>query len=109
MMRYCDALSPSLLALATLGGGTQIGPLPFLLGYIVIHHLHWQSLLGKLLVTLARDSQYCTCLGHLGRYDINRNGPICVLPPKVAKARKEGDITSRYRRWIKQNDSKLPR
>ncbi len=107
-MRYCDALSPSLLALATLGGGTQIGPLPFLPGYIVMHHLHWRSLLMKLLVTVTCDNLYCTCLGHLGRCDINRNGPICVPPPKVAKASKEGDNASQYRRWIKQNDSKLP-
>jgi hypothetical protein len=27
------------------------------------------------------------CLGHLGHSDINRNNPICVASPKVAKAR----------------------
>ncbi len=27
-------------------------------------------------------SHYCTCLGHLGQCDTNRNGPICVTPPK---------------------------
>jgi hypothetical protein len=27
-----------------------------------------------------------TCLGHLGQHDINRNDPISVTPPKVAKA-----------------------
>jgi hypothetical protein len=26
------------------------------------------------------------CLGHLGQWDTNRNDPICVAPPKVAKA-----------------------
>jgi len=31
-------------------------------------------------------SHYCTCLGHLGWGDKNRNDPICVAPPKVAKA-----------------------
>ncbi len=29
-----------------------------------------------------------TCLGHLGRHDINRNDPIFVVLPKVAKASK---------------------
>jgi hypothetical protein len=26
----------------------------------------------------------------------NRNNPICVVPPKVAKARKEGNIATQY-------------
>jgi hypothetical protein len=38
----------------------------------------------------AGDSDtYCTCLGHLGRSDINRNNPICVATPKVAKVSKQ--------------------
>ncbi len=32
------------------------------------------------------DSHYCTCFGHLGQPDTNRNYPISVAPPKVAKA-----------------------
>ncbi len=40
--------------------------------------------------TVTRDSDtrqsLLTCLGHLGQHDINRNDPICVVPPKVAKA-----------------------
>ena len=27
-----------------------------------------------------------TCLGHLGQLDMNRNDPVCVILPKVAKA-----------------------
>jgi hypothetical protein len=34
-------------------------------------------------VTATRD---CSCLGHLGRCDTNRNDPISVVLPKVAKA-----------------------
>jgi hypothetical protein len=30
----------------------------------------------------------CTCLGHLGQGNINRNDPICVVAPKVTKASK---------------------
>ncbi len=34
-----------------------------------------------------RDRQsLLTCLGHLGQHNINRNDPISVKPPKVAKA-----------------------
>jgi hypothetical protein len=29
---------------------------------------------------------HCTCLGHLGPCETNRNDPICVATPKVAKA-----------------------
>jgi hypothetical protein len=54
--------------------------------------LHWQSLFAKLLVTATLDSHYCTCLGQLGQRGINRHDPICVAPPKVAKASTEGDI-----------------
>jgi len=32
------------------------------------------------------DITLLTCLGHLGRCDINRNDPLCVEVPKVAKA-----------------------
>ncbi len=34
----------------------------------------------------ACNSHYCTCLGHLGQCDPNRNDPICAASPKVAKA-----------------------
>ncbi len=43
----------------------------------------------------SHDSPYCTCLGHLGQHNINRNNPISVAPPKVAKTSKEGDMMSR--------------
>jgi hypothetical protein len=29
---------------------------------------------------------FLTCLGYLGRSNINRNNPICVASPKVTKA-----------------------
>jgi hypothetical protein len=32
------------------------------------------------------DITLLTCLGHHGRRDINKNDPICVELPKVAKA-----------------------
>jgi hypothetical protein len=51
--------------------GAQIFQAPALMD-----HLNWQSLLEKLLVTATLDSHYCTCLGHLGQHDINRNDPI---------------------------------
>jgi hypothetical protein len=38
---------------------------------------------AKTPATVTRD---CTCLGHLGHCDTNRNDLICVVPPKVAKA-----------------------
>ena len=37
-------------------------------------------------MTATCDSYYCTCLGHLGQPDANRNDPISVALPKVAKA-----------------------
>ncbi len=36
--------------------------------------------------TISDSSTNCTCLGHLGWCDTNRNDPICVAPSKVAKA-----------------------
>jgi hypothetical protein len=44
-------------------------------------------------MTMTRDSDilYLPC-GDLKRCDTNRDDPICVAPPKVAKASKEGDI-----------------
>jgi len=33
-----------------------------------------------------QQSSDWTCLGHLGQHDINRNDPISVASPKVAKA-----------------------
>jgi hypothetical protein len=35
--------------------------------------------------TATDDSHYCTCLGHLGRYDTDRIVSIYVMLPKVAK------------------------
>jgi hypothetical protein len=40
--------------------------------YGLIDGLHWGSLLAKLSATATRDSQYCTCLGHLGRCNTYR-------------------------------------
>jgi hypothetical protein len=37
------------------------------------------------------DIAFLTC------FDQNKNDPICVMPPKVAKASKEGDIVMLYR------------
>jgi hypothetical protein len=37
-------------------------------------------------VTVTRDSHYCTCFGHLGWRNTNRNDPISVALPKVVKA-----------------------
>jgi len=39
-------------------------------------------------ITLATAAVILTCLGHLGRYDINRNEPISVAPPMVTKESK---------------------
>ncbi len=40
----------------------------------------------KMPAILLRDITFLTCLGYLGRSNINRNDPICVASPKVAKA-----------------------
>ncbi len=47
--------------------------------------------------TATRGSLYCTCLGHLVRYDINRIINICVMSPKVAKASTVVTVTCRWR------------
>jgi hypothetical protein len=36
--------------------------------------------------TATRNSHYLLALATLGRHNINRNNPICGVPPKVAKA-----------------------
>jgi hypothetical protein len=41
---------------------------------------------AKMPTTATHDSPYCTCLGHLGQRGKNKNHPICVPTPKVAKA-----------------------
>jgi hypothetical protein len=52
--------------------------------------LHWQSFMQKC-------QRYCDAilpsflaLVTLGESSTNRNDPVCVIPPKVAKASKEG-------------------
>jgi hypothetical protein len=59
-------------------------------------HLHWQSLLAKLSATARRDRHVTVttvlALATLDGATKNRNDPICVVPPKVAKVRKEGDV-----------------
>ncbi len=49
-------------------------------------YFHWRCFKAKMPTTVAHDIYHCTCLGHLGWYDTNRNDPICVTLPKVAKA-----------------------
>ncbi len=53
-------------------------------------HLNWQTLHDNASDNAGNSDTYCTCLGHLGCSDINRNNPICVTMPKVAKASKQG-------------------
>jgi hypothetical protein len=47
--------------------------------------------------TATRDSLYCTCFGHLVRYDINRIINICVMSTKVAKASTVVTVACRWR------------
>jgi hypothetical protein len=39
-----------------------------------------------MLATETHDCHHCPCIGHLGQCDMNRNDPICVVLPEVAKA-----------------------
>jgi hypothetical protein len=55
---------------------------------IVKDHLHWQMLCDNARDNAGDSDTYCTWLGQLGHSDINRNNPICVATPKVAKASK---------------------
>jgi len=48
--------------------------------------LHWRDLYAKMPAILHHNIAFLTFLGFLGRSDINRNNPICVALPKVAKA-----------------------
>jgi hypothetical protein len=52
--------------------------------------LHWRMLCDNARDNTVDSDTYCTCLGHLGHSDINRNNPICVAMPKVAKVSKQG-------------------
>jgi hypothetical protein len=45
--------------------------------------------MAKMSPTAARASHYCTYLGLIGQCNTNRNDPVCVAPPKVAKASKK--------------------
>ncbi len=58
-------------------------------------HLHWQCFYGNIAgdgnmrqAHRVYGQSLLTCRGHLGWRDINRNDPISVVPPKVAKASK---------------------
>ncbi len=42
--------------------------------------------------TATRNSHNCTWLGHLGQHDTNRDDPIYIVLPKVAKAKKESCV-----------------
>ncbi len=48
--------------------------------------LHWQDLYVKMPAISHCDIAFLTCLGYLGHSDINRNNPICIVSPQVAKA-----------------------
>jgi hypothetical protein len=48
--------------------------------------IHWPSLLAKQSAALHHETSLLTCLGNLGPRETNRSDPICVVPPKVAKA-----------------------
>jgi hypothetical protein len=50
----------------------------------LMDHLHWRCYFGK---NIGNRDNVCSCLGYLGRCNKNRNNPICVAQPKVAKAR----------------------
>jgi len=52
----------------------------------LMNGLHWRDLYAKIPAIMHRDIAFLTFLGFLGRSDINRNNPICVALPKVAKA-----------------------
>jgi hypothetical protein len=50
------------------------------------HKLYLHGKLSMIMpATATRNSHYCTCIDHLGRCNINRNDPICVMLPLVAK------------------------
>jgi hypothetical protein len=61
-----------------------------------VDHLHWQSLLANPSATATLDSHITVntvlAFATLGSTSKNRNYPICVVPPNVAKASKEGNI-----------------
>ncbi len=83
------------LALATLGAMREIELILFVLqrhgsqGKHSPSHCHWWF--GKKLhkctwpCTISDSDKDCTCLGHLGCHEINRNDPICVAAPMAAK------------------------
>jgi len=68
----------------------RIGPRLLHRAEIVMDHLHWQTLRDNACDNVGDSDTNCTCLGHLWSSDINRNSPICVATPKVAKASKQG-------------------
>ncbi len=48
----------------------------------IMHHLHWQMLHGNARDNADNSDKYCTCLGHLGCSNINRNNLSVSLCPK---------------------------
>ncbi len=91
----------ALLALATLGGTTQIGSFLFSLrwlgrqgkyNYVAVacrSHWRYRSNLRQCKQRLKGSSILCyclTCLGHLGRHNTDIIVSIFVMPPRVAKA-----------------------
>jgi hypothetical protein len=53
-------------------------------------HLNWQYYFGE---TSATVTEYVLAMATLGSVTRNRNNPICVVPPKVAKARTMVSVT----------------
>jgi len=99
-LRYRDVISPSFLALATLGGRTQIGPFLFM-SYRPRWPRQVQYWLSRANVTNSLPNKLCQCKWWITMYPSKKGrGPICVPPPKVAKASKEGDNASQYRIMI---------
>jgi len=109
--------SPSSLALATLGGTTQIGSFLFLVASpkaakassVTCHHRpiacccpwNYHAKLWQLVRSI-------TCLSNLGQSNTNRNNPICVLPPNVSKASTGGDTAAAQKNRQENNCLKLP-
>jgi len=61
---------------------------------------------GDIMLRICQPNQ-STCPAHLGLHGKNRNGPICVILPKVAKVRRRGwQILQQFCAFILQ---KLPK
>ncbi len=59
--------------------------------------LHWQCYFGK---TLEAATEYVLALATLGDVTRNRNNPLCVVQPKVAKARTMAGVACHCHRHL---------